>query len=409
MSGITEDIVVKASEIKHNPNPSPYKVIDADTHYSEPVDLWTSRVAGKWKTLVPHQVGDKETGYKWMFNDGELLQASGGSSSCINPDGSKSPLWNWNIEGGKHVSEVHPASSQPKARIALMDQMGIYAQIVYPNILAFGSFRMAKSAPEIGKTIVSVYNDAMAEMQEETGRLFPMGVVPWWDVDAAVAEVNRFAKMGLRGINMCAEPHASGLPDLTDKYWDPLWAAATDHDLPINFHIGSSENSFASFSQGVWPGMDAARQQVVGSVQIELYNAKILSNLLASDLLPRWPKTKWVSVESGIGWIPFVIERLEYQLSDTPVDGIGGMDQPMPSELFRKQVYGCFWFEESGPMKLLEDIGFDNVMFETDFPHPTCKYPNAVEHAMRVLEPWGPEVQKKVLQDNAAKLYKIPV
>jgi predicted TIM-barrel fold metal-dependent hydrolase len=72
-------------------------------------------------------------------------------------------------------------------------------------------------------------------------------------------------------------------------------------------------------------------------------------------------------------------------------------------------VYACFWFEDAGPGRLLEDIGFDNVMFETDFPHPTCLHPSAVEHALKVLAPWGAEVQRKVLQDNAAKLYHLPI
>jgi len=163
-----------------------------------------------------------------------------------------------------------------------------------------------------------------------------------------------------------------------------------------------------TFMNGAWPSLPHHRRHVVGSCLIELHNARVLSNLLTSDLLVRFPETKWVSVESGIGWIPYVIERLEYQLRDTTPDG-RGFDQPFPSELFRRQVYACFWFEDIGPRTLLEDIGVDNVMFETDFPHPTCLYPSAREHALNVLAPWGEEVQRKVLQDNAAKLYRINV
>jgi predicted TIM-barrel fold metal-dependent hydrolase len=207
---------------------------------------------------------------------------------------------------------------------------------------------------------------------------------------------------------MCSEPHAGGLPDLVDHHWDPLWELCTELELPINLHVGASEFGMEAFMKGVWPSLSAERRHVVGCVQIEMHNGRILSNLLTSDLLVRFPETKWVSVESGIGWIPYVIERLEYQLRDTTPDG-RGFDQPMPSELFRRQVYATFWFEDAGPSKLLEDVGFDNVMFETDFPHPTCLYPNAVEHALKVLEPWGPEVTRKVMQDNAAQLYHIPV
>jgi predicted TIM-barrel fold metal-dependent hydrolase len=125
-------------------------------------------------------------------------------------------------------------------------------------------------------------------------------------------------------------------------------------------------------------------------------------------VLERYPETKWISVESGIGWIPYVLERLEYQLSEPRPEDFE-LSIASPYELFRRQVYSCFWFEQSGPERLLDILGFDNILFESDFPHPTCMYPSAVEHGLKVLEPWGPEVQRKVMQNNAAALYKIPV
>ena len=80
-----------------------------------------------------------------------------------------------------------------------------------------------------------------------------------------------------------------------------------------------------------------------------------------------------------------------------------------PSEYFRRQVFACFWFETTAPQKLIEDVGVDNVLFETDFPHPTCLYPNNREHLSHVLAEIDEGVRRKVLQDNAAALYKIPV
>jgi predicted TIM-barrel fold metal-dependent hydrolase len=387
---------------------TPVKVIDTDTHYSEPPDLWVSRVPDSYKELVPHQVSTG-SGYAWMVNGDDVLSPRAGAGSVIRKDGTKVTLWDWNIEGGMHVSEVHEASHNPAARVGFMDDIGVWAQILYPNVAGFGAHKLMRLDRELSKVIVEVYNDAMAEMQEGShDRLFPMALVPFWDLDLTIAEVQRAAGMGLRGITMCSEPHAGGLPDIVDHHWDPLWELCSELDLPINFHVGASEFGMEAFMKGVWPSLDPERRHVIGCVQIELHNARIMSNLLISDLLVRYPKTKWVSVESGIGWIPYVLERMDYQLRDTTPDG-RGFGQPLPTELFRRQVYACFWFEDAGPSKLLEDIGFDNVMFETDFPHPTCLHPSAVEHALKVLEPWGADVQRKVLQDNAAKLYHLPV
>jgi len=186
----------------------------------------------------------------------------------------------------------------------------------------------------------------------------------------------------------------------------------SDLSMPINFHTGASQFGIDAFLKGVWPSQDRFRKHICGAVNLELHNARILNNLLASDLLDRFPKTKWVTVESGIGWIPFVIERLQYQLTEPLPEG--GLDEGLaefssPLDLFHRQVYACFWFEELAPSRTLDYIGFDNVLFETDFPHPTCLYPSAVEHGLRVLAPWGPDVQRKVMQDNAVKLYNLPL
>jgi predicted TIM-barrel fold metal-dependent hydrolase len=388
---------------------SPVKVIDADTHYSEPPDLWTSRVPASLREVVPHQVRNRDGSSSWVVNGDVVLSPRAGAGSVIRKDGSKVALWDWNIEGGMHVSEVHAASHDPAVRLELMDEIGVWAQIVYPNVAGFGAHRLAKLPADVALLTVSTYNDAMAEMQEgSNGRLLPQMLVPFWDVDTAVTEVARAAELGLRGITMCSEPHAGDLPDLVDPHWDPLWELCAERNLPVNFHVGASEFGMDAFMKGVWPSLDAERRHVVGCVQIELHNARVLANLLTSDLLVRHPALQWVVVESGIGWIPYVLERLDYQLAETTPDG-RGFDQPIPSELFRRSVYSMFWFETSGPSHLLEDIGFDNVMFETDFPHPTCLHPSAVEHALTVLEPWGVEVQRKVLQDNAARVYGVPL
>jgi predicted TIM-barrel fold metal-dependent hydrolase len=388
---------------------TPIKVIDTDTHYSEPADLWTSRVPDRYRELVPHQVARDDGGHAWLVNGDEVLSPRAGAGSVILKDRTKVTLWDWDIQGGLHVSQVHEASHDPVARLELMDDIGVWAQVMYPNVAGFGGHKLMRLPAGTSRLIVETYNDAMAEMQHGSGgRLLPQALVPFWDIDAAVAEVSRAAGLGLRGIVMCSEPHAGGLPDLVDRHWDPLWEVCSELRLPINLHVGASEFGMDAFLNGTWPSLDAHRRHVVGCVQIEMHNGRVLSNLLTSDLLVRWPETKWVSVESGIGWIPYVIERLEYQLRDTTPDG-RGFDQPMPSELFRRQVYATFWFEEAGPSRLLADVGFDNVMFETDFPHPTCLFPSAVEHALRVLEPWGADVQRKVMQDNAAKLYGIAV
>jgi predicted TIM-barrel fold metal-dependent hydrolase len=389
------------------------KVIDSDTHYTEPHDLWTSRVSGKMKDLMPHVVRQDNGRDKWLFNGDEVLAPSGVTASSILKNGEKDNFWEVDITNGPQIEEVHESSWNIKARVQMMDKLGVHAQIVYPNVLGFGAQKLMKLQDRsLALDICAVYNDAMAEAQAESGdRFFPQAVVPFWDVKTAAKEVERAkAKLKLTGIAMCPEPHLIGLPDLQDKYWDPLWEVCQDLDVPINFHIGASPSNEDLFKD-VWPSHDRHRRWVIMCALLESNQSRILANLVTGDLLVRFPKTKWVSVESGIGWIPFILERLEYQLyeSDPHDPALVNYDRPTPTELFKRQVYSCYWFEKAGPERMLDVIGIDNVLFESDFPHPTCLYPSPVERAFKVLESWGPEAQRKVMGGNAARIYNLPI
>lgn len=396
------------------------KVVDADTHITEWHDLWTSRVPPSMRTKVPHVVKDSEGVQAWVFNDDDVLHRPAGASAVIRRDGSKQKYWEsqaWDIQSGLTFDEVAVGAYDVHARLETMDQMGIWAQIAYPNLAGFGANRFAKIADKkLSIEIVKIYNDAVAEFQRESGdRIFPMMLVPYWDIEAAVKEIDRCGReLGLRGITMCSEPQAGGLPDLPSEHWNPIWEACTDLQMPINFHVGASDFGMDAFFNGAWPSNSAYRRYVVGCALLELHNARVLSNLLISDLLDRYPALKWVLVESGIGWVPYVLERLEYQLLDSsPEDPSMGMPSS-PTDRLRAHVYNCFWFEELGPSTALDRIGFDNVLFETDYPHPTCLYPSgrpdtsAVEHGMKVLSSWGPEVTRKVMSENAMSLYRLP-
>ena len=126
---------------------------------------------------------------------------------------------------GLNIEDVHAGAYSISDRIATMDELGIWAQVIYPNTFGLGGQTFAKLAdPEIRLLTVTIFNDALAEMQDISGgRLVPMAALPWWDLDVAVAEVQRAHALGLRGINTTTAPHQHGLPDLGTEYWNPLW------------------------------------------------------------------------------------------------------------------------------------------------------------------------------------------
>jgi predicted TIM-barrel fold metal-dependent hydrolase len=384
------------------------KVIDADTHLSEPADLWTSRAPAKYKDRVPQMrtVGERRV---WMIDGDRSIGI--GAASVVYGDDSKARNMGFSVW---HVDEVHPACSRAKERLALMDRDGVWAQVVYPNVLGFGGqlrgeAMKARIDEDLRLVSTQIYNDAMAEMQAESGgRLAPMALLPWWDVKAAVAEAERCAALGLKGVNINSDPHTHGMQDLSGDAWTPLWDVCGDKDLPVNFHIGASDASMDWFGSSPWPSFSAEKKLAVGSTMMFISNARVICNLIASGLLERYPKLKFVSVESGIGWLPFILEGLEYELYEAGAD----VDKALsltPLEYFRRQIYGCFWFEKRGLAEVIRRVGVDNCLFETDFPHPTCLYPTPLESAAEALSGLTAEETRKVMSGNAAKLYKIPL
>ncbi len=357
------------------------------------------------------QVKADTDGLNYWWVDGIRMGRDGGVT-FVRKNGDKIPYYSGDLLGGPR-EDMHAAATHAKPRLKLLDEMGIYAQIVYPNILGFATPALIQTLDrEFAYEITKIYNDACAEFQAEgDNRLLPQSVIPFWDIENSIKESVRIKEMGLTGVTMAGEPHLGGLPDLGQPEWDPLYECLTDLNLPIDIHIGARnhDSSEHGIRTGIaWASLDERAAKPVRSIQTELANSRFISNLCASDLLIRWPKLNWVSVESGIGWIPYVLERVDYEYRED-FEEMGPPELPPAKELFQRGIYGTFWFEDAGPIDLIPRIGADNILWETDFPHPTSLYPSPVERSEEKLKDLDPTVLRKIMQDNAAKLYKIEV
>jgi uncharacterized protein len=373
-------------------------IIDADTHLTEPPDVWTSRVPQRYLDHVPHVERSAEGKDVWVL-DGTAFYTLGMTATA----GWSKPF----PQGPATYEECHPAAYDAKARLAYMDEIGVWAQVLYPNVAGFGSQRFL-SIPddELKLVCVRAYNDFLRDWSSaDHRRLITIMTTPFWDVDAAVAEVERCVDAGHRGILFTGEPQRFGLPFLGEAHWDPLWAIAQEAGLPIHFHIGSGDPS-TSFSPQRIAAHGTGATYAYTSVELFLKNGLQVTDLLTSGVLPRFPDLKFVSVESGIGWIPFVLEAADHSYLEARPDRTSEWDL-MPSEYFARQVYACYWFETVAPTKLLGEIPVDNILFETDFPHPTCLYGNVHEKIEAGLAHASAEDRRKILWGNAADLYRI--
>jgi predicted TIM-barrel fold metal-dependent hydrolase len=381
-----------------------YRFIDSDTHLTEPADVWTSRVPARMKDHVPHvRVLEDGKTQAWFLGDTKMMDVGGSANA------------GWPIPFPSHpptYEEAHPASYDASARLKFMDSISCWAQVVYPNVGGFGNqgfFKMKDE--ELKLTCVRAYNDFQRDWASPDPRRFvTMIALPFWDVQQSVKEIERSAKTGHKGVLFTAAPQDYGLPVLADRHWDPLWAAAQAHDLPISFHIGSGdflEESKDNYTEKRLKADGWAATYARTTTNLLLSNAMQLGDLLLSGVLPRYPNLKFVSVESGIGWIPFLLESTDYHFNAVDVRGSRPEFKMMPSEYFHRQVYGCYWFEKGVSDQLLDKVGIDKIMFETDFPHVTCLYGNIDETIENGIGDKSDAIKRRILFENCAELYKI--
>ncbi len=399
-------------------------VADVDSHISEPEDLWLSRLPSKWHDQAPQVSVDPGSGLRrwrvgnaWMFPVGIYAHAG----------------WHEFAPGcPPTLEEADPATWNAGARLARMDEYGIDVQVLYPNVMGFELLAFSEHPDqEFALACVSAYNDFQTEFAATApDRLIPITAVPFWNLGAAISEIERNAARGHRGILWANKFENANLPAFTDKHWDPVYSLAAEADLSINFHVGFSRNTrshqegsaridalgqiFAS-SRGTRenpPLFESAVRTVQFSLTTLLGNAPTILELVTSDLPIRYPQLKFVSVESGFGYIPYLMEAVDWQWSNSGARD-AQPDRPLPSEVFKRQCYGSFWFEHK-TIPMLQHYP-DNFMFETDFPHPTAMAPGPGSYALvpsqkiqeSLVGQLSYEVLRKVLWDNAARLYRL--
>ncbi|MET0984516.1 MAG: amidohydrolase family protein [Steroidobacteraceae bacterium] len=400
---------------------TPMPIVDCDTHWAEPPDLWTSRAPRKYAGKV-FEVKTKSDNTEGWFVAGQQVAMIG--PSVVAKDMSKY-LHQYTVP---RFDMMAPATSKPAAAVEYMDERGIAAHVVYPNVIGFGGQALMKTFPgdsDLRLWHVQTYNDALVDLQRESNRrLLPQAALPLWDIEATIAELHRIRKLGLTGIAMSSKPGDFGQPRLLDPVWDRFWATCQDLNIPVNFHIGSG--SFEGEIDKFW---DPNRQGIYEDGSLNgplciftacsnfLVNVQDVMNLLLTGLLEKYRGLRFVSVESGCGWAPFILQCLEHQWKEMMTPNQLARFSRTPKEMFKDQIYVCLYLEDHRCIDpYIDYFGADNLLFETDFPHPTSMYPHAGSeyqstraYADAIFRNQSEQNKAKVLYQNAEKLYGFKV
>jgi predicted TIM-barrel fold metal-dependent hydrolase len=245
-----------------------------------------------------------------------------------------------------------------------------------------------------------IYNEWLADFcRTHPDRFGGLACIPSHDMEAAVTEIRRVAKRGgVRGLDIA---NRRGMTPLWDPWWNPMWDAAAETGLPVHFHtVGGTLPDYTKMPPKVGR---AAHATFISSFQLHM--AELLMAVIFSGVLERHPKLKLVIGESGTGWIPYVLDHMDLEWEDQYKD----LDLTMkPSDYWRRQCYATYQSDRIG-VKLIDELGEDNVMWGSDFPHPDGIWPDSQEYITRELGHLPEKQRRKIVRDNAAKLYGFAV
>jgi len=374
-----------------------YRRISADCHIDFPwlpADLFTSNASAAMKDRMPY-VTEGPDGPYWTTKKGSGLGLVGGLGSS----GQKYvPGQNQRVDvmastglfadGRKGIRR--PAD--PELRIKDMERDGVDAEVMFGILGAATRLADHEAAPEMFR----IYNDWLVDFcRHHPDRQVGLACLPYGDIDAAVAEAYRVAKRGLRGLELSCSWE---MEPMWHPMWEPLWRAVNEVNLPLHFH------TFPSLPQSVRDRQTGLTRRAafftsVAGFQMNLVN--ILAAVIGAGVLERYPNIRISFGESGIGWIPYALDRMDFEWEDRFRDlGL----QMRPSEYWRRQCKATFQFDPIGT-KLIDDIGVETLMWGSDYPHPDGVWPQSSKYIAEQFGHLPPAVVSKITCENAGKFY----
>ena len=223
-----------------------------------------------------------------------------------------------------------------------------------------------------------------------------------WDIESAVLEMERCRKAGLIGATTWIIP-PDGLPFKSEHY-ERFWAAAQDLDMPVTMHINQGFGMYVDRRINPIDEIEAIRLTCQGH---KLNGMNAFTEIICSGVLERYPRLKVIVAELEVGWIPFFVQDLDRRFIKSKLYKEGTVPL-LPSEYFNRQCYSTFTSDEVGG-HLLERWGSDNFMWSNDYPHPGSIWPHSSEVIDHTLGHLNPETMAKVLRENVARVYGMPV
>ncbi len=370
-------------------------IASVDDHLVEPPDMFENHLSKSELANAPHVV-ERDGTQIWAWDD--LVCVNIGLNAVVGRVKNE-----WGMEP-QRFDHMRKAAYDVDARVDDMNANGNFASLCFPTFPTFHGalfVNRAKKDPANAYRVLQAYNDW--HIHEWCGahptRFIPMGLVPMWDVDLTVKEIERIAAKGCHAVSFASNPAGMGLPSIHNEIWEPLWQVCNSERMVLNCHIGSG-------TAAPHPSMESPIEAWITAMPMSI--AVAAADWITLEAFTRYPNLKMALSEGGIGWIPYLLERADFTNRHHGAWTNKSYGGKKPSDIFREHIITCMIEDDTGLANRYA-IGVDNITIEIDYPHSDCLWPNYPEGLWRSIQsvPGGipDEEIEKITHANAFREY----
>lgn len=370
--------------------------VSVDDHVIEPAHVFVDHIDPKFRDRAPRIV-ERDGDEGWLWEDRWyplLFQGNAGTRKFRDGEaGRGDDLY------ARRYDDMIPAAYDVHERIGAMDEDGVWAELLFPTFPRFGGTQFLQAEDkDLALAMVRAWNDWMLDEWSAAypDRFVPQTLIPLWDIPEAVKEIERCANKGSRAVLFTENPHPLGLPSFPTGHWRPVFEVCNALDMPLSMHIGTSM-SLLKPSPETTPS--------VGIALCGVNSMSALGDLIFSGTLNGLPDCKIALSEGGAGWVPYVLERLDYTWERSRYEGL--QNDTRPSELFAQHFWVCI-ISDTYAIRNRDLIGVDKLMWEADFPHNDSNWPNSRKMLADSMVDVPDEEASQIAEGNARKLYRFP-
>jgi len=339
-------------------------LVSVDDHVVEPPHVFEGRLPAKYVDLAPRLITREDGTSAWVYDGAEVPNVA------LNAVAGRPPE-EFGMEPTS-FAEIRRGTWDIHQRVKEMDANGVLGSLCFPSFPGFCGQLFARTVDrDVALAMVQAYNDWHIDEWCGTypGRFIPCQIPAIWDPETMAAEVKRCADKGAHSISFSENPSKLGWPSLHSDHWDPFWSACSDNRVVVNMHIGSS-------SQLVVTAADAPIDVLMTLTPINIVQAA--ADLIWSPVLRKFPDLKIALSEGGIGWIPYLLERVDHSYKTHRAWTGQDFGDKLPSEVFNEHIITCFIDDDFG-FENRDHLNLDSVTWECDYPHSDTTWPRSPE------------------------------